>query len=430
MHLLLLGHRVAVDTSLLPPALAGRLAHLWRPCAEPAVGTDSGAVGDGTSSPCGADHTGGAGCAPEVTVRLLPPDHPGPLGEHDLRLTDLDADPTYRVSQHLTGVAIALASGGLLLLHAAALAPCGATAPEAVPASQGARVVGVVAASGTGKTTFCTRLAAGWRYLTDETLAVDPATLAVLAYPKPLSVVPVVSDEAAHAAHPGATYPGKADHAPADLGLTPWGVGDPTPQLAALVLARRVEDGNVLEPIDLAQALMETIAQTSSLFRLDHPLRTLAQALTLAGGPWRLSFSDQAQCSEMLASLAVGPEAEAPAWQHLPGPARPRAVGEEEVPLTRLIPGTPVISDTTRLVRAPWDDAVACEGSVVLLYGRSPVALGGAGAAAWSACDAPRTLAQLHDAVVAALGEHPESHRMVADAVAALVGRGVLTVHT
>ena len=98
----------------------------------------------------------------------------------------------------------------------------------------GARVVGVVAASGTGKTTFCTRLAAGWRYLTDETLAVDPATLVVLPYPKPLSVVPVVSDETAHAAHPGATYPGKADHAPADLGLAPWSVGDPAPQLAAL----------------------------------------------------------------------------------------------------------------------------------------------------------------------------------------------------
>ena len=424
MHLLLLGHRVAVDTGLLPSALAEHLDHLWCPCAAPADGADGGAAGDGESTPCGAGRAGGGGRAPEVTVRLMPPEHPGPLGEHDLRLTDLDADQTYRVSQHLTGLAIALASGSLLLLHAAVLAP------EAAQAPQGARVVGVVAASGTGKTTFCTRLTEGFRYLTDETLAVDPATLTVLPYPKPLSVIPVVSDEAAQTTDPGATYPGKADHAPADLGLTPWGVGDPAPQLAALVLARRVEDGNVLEPIDLAQALMETIAQTSSLYRLDHPLRTLAQALTLAGGPWRLSFSDQAQCSELLTSLAVGPQAEAPAWQHLPGPAHPRAAGEEEIPITRLVPDAPVISDTTRLVRAPWDDAVASEGSVVLLYGRSPVALGGAGAAAWAACDGPRTLAQLHDAVVAALGEHPDSHQMVTGAVSALVRRGVLTVHT
>lgn len=392
MQLLLLGRRIDVDASRLLPAVSRQIEWLWQDCA---VAADS---------------------PQDDVIRLLPPEAGHECGPEDLVLGDQRLDHTYSVSQHLTWFAIRRAAGELLMFHAAGLVPFpapGAAQPDGLPSP----VVGIIAASGTGKTTFCQRLTDGFGYVTDETLAVRPRDMGVIAYPKPLSLIeddPAVTGLARR----------KRDHAPADLGLTSIRP-DTEAALAALVLAERVTEGNELVPISLAEALETAIAQSSSLYALKDPLRVLSQVLTLAGGPWLLRFSDQLECAELLRALVQPSNAPGPQWTHRPGRAlKGDATGASELHVCE----RPPLQPEEALVRTPWDDGVESEGRVVLLFGRTPVTLGGAGAALWTALDEPATLAQLHDQVVAMMGEHPESRSMVARAAQELVARGVLQV--
>ncbi len=373
MLLSLLGRPVDLDLSQVSAATAEGLERAWAQCAVPAGAVDPGDA---------------------LRTRLLPPGTPREeVGPGDLVLPRLDADVTYAVSQHLTRVAIDSGAGHLLMFHAAGLLEPGS-----------GEVVGVLAPSGTGKTTFCEVLGDRFGYVTDETLAIDPSSGEVLPYPKPLSIVG------------GPNRSGKADHSPVELGLDPV---TGRPRLAALVVAERVSSGNTLVPTLLAEAMADAIPQTSSLFCLPDPLRALARVLTLAGGPWKLRFSNQDHCAHLLASLATSSE-EPPPWSHLPG------TGDGD---TTLVPvDNDGLGERDRFVRAPWTDAVASEGHVILLYGRRPVTLGGAGAAVWTAAEAPLTIHGIHGQVVRALGENSRSWALVEDAVETLVARGVLEV--
>ncbi|WP_172119374.1 hypothetical protein [Actinomyces faecalis] len=371
-----------------------RLEHVWQDCL---------AADDGE--------------APQDVIRLLPPGCSDEAGVEDLVLGDLGLDHTYTVSQHLTAYAIRHAAGELLMFHAAGLAPLPVPAEEegAVPLA----VVGIIAASGTGKTTFCKRLVDGFGYVTDETLAIRPGDLSVISYPKPLSVVNEEPEKALVLARH------KADHAPAELGLTPVRP-DTACRLAALVVAERVAEGNELVPITLAQALELAVAQSSSVYQLDEPLRVLSRSLTLAGGPWLLRFSDQAACGQMLVALAQQSQAHTVPWKHIPAPHPPADGPQEGGSLD--VCNRPVLAPDEVLRRACWDDAVESEGSVILLYGRTPVTLGGPGAAVWLALDEPMSLAQAHDRVLSVMGDHPDSWALVAQAAHQLVTQGVLKV--
>lgn len=376
MHLSLLDHRVVLDTSALAAEDSAILERLWE-----------------------AGSWRGAAEAPvERTIRILPRGSQVDPGPDDL-VVATDEDISYAVSQHVTRIAIGLGAGDLLMFHAAGLRT----------PSTGA-VVGVIAASGTGKTTFCTSLGRQFGYATDETLAVDPATAEVLPYPKPLSVI-----------ENGSRVPstGKVDHAPASLGMTPVTARTP---LGALVLAERAGTEERLEPISLAEGIELAIPQSSSFFALEHPLARLADALTLAGGPWRLRFASQKRCAELLDTLPTfdGPS---PEWTHVPGPV----ARTKETPETSLVGADPgPLGERDRIIRAPWDDAVISEGRAVVLFGRQPVILGGVGAVVWEACTEPLTLIEIMRRVVAVLGGHPRARRLVEEGVSALVSQGVL----
>lgn len=384
MLISLLGHPVELDLSLLPDDVALHVEGLWEQCRL----IDAEA---------------------EETIRILPPDFDGERHEGDLRLNTLEPSYTYEISQALTRRAITAATGELFMFHAAALAPMG------VVNKSGQRLaVGICAPSGTGKTTFCQRLADSFSYVTDETLAVEPESLSIRPYPKPLSFVRLKDDERF-----------KEDLPLAEVGLTPVCAHEDA-ALAVLVLAERVSEGQELVPLSLLEAMSFAIEQSSAFYELSDPLRRLAALLSLGGGPWLLRFSDQSECADILRSLAtqtLDDEPDAVWWRHLPGlpdsgrhPLQAQAAEESEGDLEA----------STHYERAPWDDGIETEEGILLLFDRTPVTLAGAGAAVWSALDEPRSFEELHRAVVEKLGEHPESEVIVRGTIADLRAQGLL----
>lgn len=384
MLISLLGHRVELDLSLLPEDVALRVEDLWEQCR----------LSDGEA---------------EETIRILPPDFDGERHNGDLRLSSLTSSFSYELSQALTRRAITSATGELFMFHAAALAPIG------IHNEYGERLaVGISAPSGTGKTTFCQRLADSFSYVTDETLAVEPETLRIQSYPKPLSLVRFEDNKRF-----------KEDLTLAEVGLTPVHMHEDT-LLSALVLAERVSKGQELIPLPLLEAMSFAIEQSSAFYELSEPLRRLAMLLSLAGGPWLLRFSDQTECADILRSLAMqtlNDEPDAVWWRHLPG-----LPGPGRHPLQAQT--VEVLGDdpeaTARYERASWDDGIEAEEGILLLFDRTPVTLAGAGAAVWRALDKPRSFEELHRAVIEQLGEHPESEAIVRGTIADLRAQGLL----
>ncbi len=188
-----------------------------------------------------------------------------------------------RFTHEATARALTPLIGGYVLLHAAGLArPDGS-------------VLGLVAPSGTGKSTAATWLAArGWGYVTDELLAIGP-DLTVLPYPKPIAKV--------------VQGPVKAEVGPDELGLGRPGA---TLRLAGLVLLAR--DPAVRRPrmdrLDPLEALVALVPQAPEVLGLDDPLPTLLRLLDRVGGLRRLRYAEISTVSALLDSC--GDETEPP----------------------------------------------------------------------------------------------------------------------
>ena len=164
-----------------------------------------------------------------------------------------------RITQRVTLALIEQRAGELLMFHASALSD---------PAT--GRAVVLVAESHTGKTTLTSRLGAEFGYLTDETVAVD-ADGSILPYPKPLSL----------------RTPGTAERREVgadDLDLVPT----PTAASVARIVWLERSDDHVGPPeaheLDLFDAIVRLVPQTSSLAALDRGLHRLC-ALIEATGP-------------------------------------------------------------------------------------------------------------------------------------------------
>jgi hypothetical protein len=168
--------------------------------------------------------------------------------------------------------------GKLLMLHA------GAVSHPLTGAS-----VAYVAPGGTGKTTLTTLLGQTHGYLTDETVGVDPVSGAIHPYPKPLSL------RTREGGFP------KRERGPDELGLMRT---HPTPWLAALVLLRRTADAR--EPrwtrLDLFDAVMAVVPETSSLSAIDRPLRVLQDLHRRLGGFWLVEYAEAADLVDEIAS--------------------------------------------------------------------------------------------------------------------------------
>ena len=187
-----------------------------------------------------------------------------------------------QLSTRLTQEALALRVGRLLLLHACAVAD-----PRT-----GATMV-LVAPSGVGKTTAAATLGRRFGYVSDETAAID-AYGRVLAYPKPLSVL-------IDGRRPKRQIP------PDELGLLPAPSALHLTAVALLARTPGVTRPRVSTP-GMLEALPAVAEQSSSLYLLPRPLRSLAATLERVGGLRRVEYAEADDLPDVVADLlGAGP---------------------------------------------------------------------------------------------------------------------------
>ena len=305
-----------------------------------------------------------------------------------------DDEVPYALSRALTSASIARRTGHTLMFHAAGLA------------FSGGETLALVAPSGTGKTTAARVLGRDLGYVTDETLAVE-TDLTVLPYPKPLSVV----DDPAEPTR-------KTEWSPDELGLrAPTG----PLRLAGVVLLHRDPgvDEPALDAVGLVEGAAEVLSQTSAVLALPEPMTRLARALTVGGGPWRLTYRDIGDCLALLTDL-------------LERPAEPRADWWAEVGSTG---GTPVSAPAappgptalhTWVERTPFTQALHEPGATLVMLGQLPHTVPGLGALAWRQAATPVPVERILAAAVAEHGAHPDAERVIVDTVDVLVDSGLL----
>lgn len=378
LRLVLLGQRWRIDLSDYeePAALRDQLAELW-------------------SRALDHDEPDGE----EIVIRPQTQLHEMPTRQRPrIRMTDDPRAFPYEFSGALTRAVLHERAGTAVLFHAAGL-----VAPDA------ARAVVLVAPSGTGKSTAARVLGRRFGYLSDELVAVETG-MRVVAYPKPISfIVP---------GFPG----GKDEKSPDDLELLePLST---SPELAAVIrLARDPEREGRPEIVrtGIHEALSELILQTSSIWKLPRPLQRLANIAAHGGGPFVLHYSEIVDAAsiidEMLARTDSPPcESNAKWVAHEPA--------GEQIWLPSGIAESP--ADATRVVRAPWTDAVESGGEITVLQGPALHRLAGIGASLWRACLQPMGLAELTEIVISEHGAHPDARELVDAATENLVVAGII----
>ena len=303
--------------------------------------------------------------------------------EHVGAEVSLDA-VDYSLTTRVTLAALEHVGASRLSLHAAGLAD-----------AEG-RVLALVAASGTGKTTAARILGTTLGYLSDETVSVG-ADLDVRPYPKPLSVVTAL-DSPGH----------KSQHSPDELGLLrPVSTGTTLHRLVVLDRAAGHEEHG-LEPLSIAEAIPLVLPQTSYMTSFEQPLLALTHVLQVGGGPWMLRYADITEHVTDLHQLLADPDDPPETFTHHPGCAA----------LSEGLDGS--------FARAPWHDAVEFEDAVVVLVDETAYNLDHLGATVWLALDKPADLAWLVAAAEHRHGEHPDSPRLIGDAIGVLVEAGLV----
>lgn len=292
-----------------------------------------------------------------------------------------------------TSAAVESGRGTHLMLHAACLA---------VPESGAA--LALAAASGTGKTTATRRLGPHFAYLTDETAMVDPQTLEITPYAKPLSVL-----------GPEGTRP-KTQHGPDELGLGPTVPA----RLERVAVLDRVREpaGEVpahAEAMGLVEALTALVPQTSSLSLLPRGLVTFCQVLDRLGGAQRLVYAEADDLRPVVEALLAEPaEPLAPAWEPLEEGELTASTGE-------------ATAGEGRIRRRAVDDGIITDDGVLVLLADTQLAvLEGLGPALWFLLDVPRTPGELV-AALADQGPVPEdAAEHVSAALATLTEHGLV----
>lgn len=373
------GARWTLDVSGLDTHLADELLHLWERTF--VVGIEAAA-----SSPGGPDAQD-----PSFVIRRSG-DGRVTVGDQT-RATD-DLDVPYLVSRVLTGASIQRRAGRCIMLHAAGIA------------TDDGGTVALVARSGTGKTTAGWVLGRTLGYVSDETVAVEH-DLSVRAYPKPLSLV--VDPRFPTTKH---------ERSPDDLGL----VRAPEElHLSAVAVLDRRDDAQspTLEALGLVEALGEVIPQTSGLFGLDRPLDRLARALTVGGGPYRLTYRDIEDCVGLVAGLAhtLDRAEDDVTWTWFDG--REHDVHPTSAPED--------LSLSTMVWRNGFRDAILSAGELLVMRDETPFILPGLAATLWLAAGERCSVKDLVAAATVELGPHPNAAAIVVDTVRALIDDRLLT---
>lgn len=290
----------------------------------------------------------------------------------------------------VTSAVIDAGRGRQMMFHAAGLAD-----------TTNGRTVALVAPSGTGKTTICAALGPQFGYVTDETLIIDPGTLQVTPFPKPLSVLSSAGRRP------------KFLRSPDDLGLL-HPPGDPTLH-AVVLLDRNPHHAGPpeLEILPLSKALPSLIPQTSALCALERGLMGLCSTLDQLGGVFRLHYAEAESCLELISGLLThDPQADMlPQWEPVPS---------EE------LPGT-TDSRSGTLLRAEVDDAVYLDDhSLAILHQEQFTLLSGLGPSVWETAGSYEHEDQLISVLSAGPSAPDDAVMLLKQAVEELVNRGLL----
>ena len=369
------GAQWALDLTGLEEPLASSLRRLWSRARVTPSATGTG-IGDDVQ--------------PFVVARA--PDGTVSLGEGVHRGSDDDLP--YALSRALTMASLRRRAGRSLLLHAAGLAlPDGST-------------VALVGASGTGKTTASRALGRALGYVSDETVAIDPDGR-VRPWAKPLSVV--VGPESRWEKH---------EHSPDELGLLR--APDVLHLSAVVVLFRDpgLAGPPVLEQIDLVTAIELVVPQSSSLLALERPLDRLATLLATGEGPWRLTYREIEDCTDLIVEVAgtarargAAPEVEWVSSQELSVDQRSEDMAETTGERAEGVTMSTVVR------RSRHRDALTSEARTIVLHPAATTLLPGLASVLWEALDRPRTVAELVGDAEATMGRHPQSDAMVLETV-------------
>lgn len=379
-----MGCRWVLDVSDLAPDDADAMAQRWQRCAGLASAPEALRLED-----------------EPISVRVYEGDAPTDVAAGTVLAGAASADRVpYALSREITRAGLMRLRGRATLLHAAALAD---------PAD---RALALVAPSGGGKSTATRVLGTRLGYVSDESVILL-SDGRIAPHPKPPSLV-IDEEDRFH----------KEEPSPDALGLGPT---PPLPRLTALLTLSR--DPEVVEPaveeVGLIEQVLAVIPETSSTWWLDDGLDRLARAVTSGGPPSTLRYAEIDTCHELVREHLERAAPVDPTWEHLP------AKGADRLPVgvtdaTSEEPSGGPLGDEDRVVRAPWSDAIACDGEVLVLAGPRPLRLAGPGAVIWRAAGGPTTLDELSECVVAEFGEHPQALDLVRAAVEQLLTHGVL----
>ena len=405
MHLSVIG--VPVELSFdgsVPQTLQERIARSWSRCIAP------------DDAPSDAAAAVVIGVALDDNHGLGFPPHRSGTDTSGRPITWITAQDGPELESQLTVAltlkAIEVQRERLWLFHAAALSDADG------------RTIVLAAASGTGKTTFATHLGRRFAYVTDETAAVAPDTLAVVPYPKPLSTI-------VEANRP------KTQIGPDELGL---GIPGQALRLVRLALLDRVPGTPMprAEVMDLGDALLALVPQISYLRSRRQGLHALADLIRGLGGAVRIVYDNADDVAGILDGLFDGArerETAAP----VATPAEPAELGIDDLAVSTSTSPSAMSMDTPGaaagsglLTRAPevCDALRLGPGERVVLTGPRRLLLDGLGAVLWEALEHPATTDELFARVLDAMPDAPEgvdAHAEFEAALQALRREGVVT---
>ena len=323
------------------------------------------------------------------------------------------AHVAYRASGEITRRILAYLVGTRMLLH------------SGVVDHDRHGVILLIGKSGAGKSTATRLLARSGRYLSDELAVIHPDTGAITPYPKPLSI---------------ANAPGnpKSDHTLASQGLTA-GKSTAAPDHVLLLhrLHEEIADATAapaqLRRLTLGEALPRIIAESSSMWRVPHPLERLARLLEKTGGALEATYREAEQLGELLEHV---PPPHREAWTVIdPAPeaseARPDTgdmAAQDVAPVAPAHAEPRADAPEQLLTIAPFTQALATEDGVLVLSEESFTRMQGISALIWDIlrADGPMDTAALEAAVLAELGPHPEASQLVAATLEEMRGASVL----
>ena len=301
---------------------------------------------------------------------------------------------------------------GQLLLHSGALA------------SPSGEVIVVHGESGSGKTTLTAALAAtGLAYLTDETVCLDPLTLQVEPFRKPLTVKPG-SQQVLEQLHPTAD---RIDSASGNWQVDPaaleelGAIGLPAADLFPTAIVFPDHDpeqqGVELQPVTRARAAFVLGEQSSALWAVEpRPLDAL-QRLVDAAPAYRATYSSAFEAAQTIVSeLLLGTT----------GPRPPSIDGRSESDRA----SSPHRDPAARGGPVPKEgvDWLLLDGEAVLFDGTHLHHLDTPGAAVWQLLDGTRDESEVARELATRFDADPALVLLdVEDLVRVLRARGLLT---